>query len=507
MSIATDITRIQNAKTAIKTAIENKGVTVPESTKIDGYSALIDEIETGGGSKNEPITITANGVYTAPNGVGYSPVNVNLQFEGNKFQYFINNHQGDGQPSCYEVFTDFKGTDLSPIVETIDTSECTDFGKSFYGCTNLTSIPLLNTTNGTKFSSMYYNCSKCTTFPSINTSKGTNFSSMHKKCSALRYYPSYDLSNAENTSYMFDECGRIKGDFTFDLPKCTNAQDMFSAEGDITDLEATLTIKNTNKLTTMEGFCQRHGFKEVIIESLPLLESMSYSFSAWSNLPIQYNKLILPDLPSIKEMSCAFKNCTINEQFTIGDFTHCTNLYETFMNFTLGNNIANKEIIIGNLPNVSNLSMSFYNSNFEHIKIGNIEKCTYGSSTFENCKKLKKLEVGSLLDKFKPSYFARGCPLLEEVILENISGGSDWFATDYSLKKLVIKTMETLPTISSNYFASCYHFTGTTDATYNPQGLKDGRIYVPDDKVEELKAATNWSVYADIIVPLSTLVE
>lgn len=32
----------------------------------------------GGGSKNESITITKNGTYTAPNGVGYSPVNVNV---------------------------------------------------------------------------------------------------------------------------------------------------------------------------------------------------------------------------------------------------------------------------------------------------------------------------------------------------------------------------------------------------------------------------------------------
>ena len=67
--------------------------------------------------------------------------------------------------------------------------------------------------------------------------------------------------------------------------------------------------------------------------------------------------------------------------------------------------------------------------------------------------------------------------------------------------------MPTIPVLSSSAFNNCYHFTGTTDADYNPQGLKDGRIYVPDDKVEELKVATNWSVYADIIVPLSTLVE
>ena len=67
--------------------------------------------------------------------------------------------------------------------------------------------------------------------------------------------------------------------------------------------------------------------------------------------------------------------------------------------------------------------------------------------------------------------------------------------------------MDTLPVLNSNAFNNCYHFSGTTDATYNPQGLKDGRIYVPDDKVDELKQAPNWSVYTDIIVPLSTLVE
>ena len=77
----------------------------------------------------------------------------------------------------------------------------------------------------------------------------------------------------------------------------------------------------------------------------------------------------------------------------------------------------------------------------------------------------------------------------------------------YSLTKLIIRNMSNIPPLSSNAFDGCYHFTGTTDATYNPQGLKDGRIYVPDDKVDALKTATNWSVYADIIVPLSTLVE
>ena len=67
--------------------------------------------------------------------------------------------------------------------------------------------------------------------------------------------------------------------------------------------------------------------------------------------------------------------------------------------------------------------------------------------------------------------------------------------------------MTTIPALGSYAFNECYHFTGTSHYFYNPDGLKDGRIYVPDDKVDALKTASGWSTYADIIVPLSTLVE
>ena len=49
MSIQTELTRITNAKAAIKTAIEGKGVTVPDGTMLDGMAELIAGIEAGGG--------------------------------------------------------------------------------------------------------------------------------------------------------------------------------------------------------------------------------------------------------------------------------------------------------------------------------------------------------------------------------------------------------------------------------------------------------------------------
>lgn len=63
MSIASEITRIKNAKTDIATSIANKGVAVPDETKIDDYSALIDSITTGGGGSDvSGVTATADDV-------------------------------------------------------------------------------------------------------------------------------------------------------------------------------------------------------------------------------------------------------------------------------------------------------------------------------------------------------------------------------------------------------------------------------------------------------------
>lgn len=63
MSIATEITRLQNAKSALKSAIENKGVTVPSSTKLDGYASLVNSIPSGGGIEGD--IMNSNSIYAS----------------------------------------------------------------------------------------------------------------------------------------------------------------------------------------------------------------------------------------------------------------------------------------------------------------------------------------------------------------------------------------------------------------------------------------------------------
>lgn len=69
MSVQSEIARLQNAKSAIKTAIEGKGVTVPDGTLMDGMASLIESIEAGGGGGGNIVAGTYTPASTQTNRV------------------------------------------------------------------------------------------------------------------------------------------------------------------------------------------------------------------------------------------------------------------------------------------------------------------------------------------------------------------------------------------------------------------------------------------------------
>ena len=73
MSIQSEITRLESAKSAIAAAIAGKGVTVPDGTMLDGMAALIESIEAGGGGL--PGFKMISGTYTPTENItSYVPV-------------------------------------------------------------------------------------------------------------------------------------------------------------------------------------------------------------------------------------------------------------------------------------------------------------------------------------------------------------------------------------------------------------------------------------------------
>lgn len=139
-----------------------------------------------------------------------------------------------------------------------------------------------------------------------------------------------------------------------------------------------------------------------------------------------------------------------------------------------------------------------------YISYNDTENINNVSSAFCNCTSLKTIPLLNTSNVTTMANMCRNCSLLEKVdisyfFLKDTTYSSGWFENCYSLKTLIIRGVGSKYQLNSNAFTNCYHLTGTVNATYNPNGDKDGYIYVPRSMVDTLKSKTNWATYADQI--------
>ena len=161
MSIQSEITRLQNAKASIKTAIENKGITVPDDALLDEIPALIESIESGG-SATEPYveeTYDSNGNLINANLVGYTKIRdyafhncQNLALTslpsgianiGNYAFYNCQNLALTSLPSGIANIGNYAFYNCQTLALTSLPSEITSIGnEAFHNCQNLALISL-----------------------------------------------------------------------------------------------------------------------------------------------------------------------------------------------------------------------------------------------------------------------------------------------------------------------------------------------------------------------------
>lgn len=159
MSIASEITRLQQAKADIKTAIENKGVTVPSNATLDAYDGYIDDIPSGGGGNWETIArgmIDQTTEFDMPDGI--------ISASQMATNYVMNNRAG------MKSFTIPNGA--------------TSIGVSFFaGCSKLTTIIIPNSVT----SISNYAFQGCTSLVDITFGSGlTTFGqNVFQSCTAL----------------------------------------------------------------------------------------------------------------------------------------------------------------------------------------------------------------------------------------------------------------------------------------------------------------------------------
>lgn len=165
-----------------------------------------------GGATIEPLTISENGTYTAPDGVdGYSPVTVEVKGSGEEL-----------------VITDcdyfyYKGA-RSSLLGKLDTSNCELFRYMFYNNNYVDAqhISKLNLSKGREFSYMFSSCNKLTYVPSLDTSKGIYLQSMFESAIRLETIDGLDLNRANSStsvSRMFAFCSNLTNLYLYNIRK------------------------------------------------------------------------------------------------------------------------------------------------------------------------------------------------------------------------------------------------------------------------------------------------
>lgn len=126
------------------------------------------------------------------------------------------------------------------------------------------------------------------------------------------------------------------------------------------------------------------------------------------------------------------------------------------------------------LPNVRTINGGCFEGCIVLIEINAPKFTTTYSGTFRNCYRL---------------------PMIDLPLLTNVP--AQMFQNNYSLKTVILRKATITTLANTDAFQNCYHFYGTVNATYNPEGLKDGYFYVPSALLTTYQTATNWSTFAD----------
>ena len=152
----------------------------------------------------------------------------------------------------------------------------------------------------------------------------------------------------------------------------------------------------------------------------------------------------------------------------------------------------------------SNATSVRANAFFNYSKLTNINlpnATDIKDSAFMYCSKLVNINIPNIQKIYDSAFYY--CYEFESLYLPRLTNiyGSYVFYACYYLKEILIEQTTSICTLNNtNSFDNCYHILGLTHPTVNPNGLKDGYIYVPASLLSQYKVATNWTKYASQIV-------
>ena len=441
MSLSSEITRLQNAKSALKTSIEAKGVTVSDSTLISGYAALVDEIQTGGGGNEDLINLIERDFKS-----------FNIPYGTTKI--------GD--------YTFYYKRDLTSI--NIPNSVKRIGSEAFYYCEGLTSINIPNSVTSIGYDA-FSGCSALTSINSENEGEAimpdslTSIrSNIFNYCKLIKmvYLPYNGVVNSSYTNRLVDTDYQ---NFIVYVPQEQYGnywKKYYDSRGWILPYPR---IESTNH--TIQYTINSTGSQQVKVinsEALKFVEKITINGTEVENP----------------------KNST--QQLVDGENVIKVWLYDSrITNHKLLYGISVNSVEIQNSVTTIGDSTFYGCEGLTSINIPNSVK-TIGNSVFYYCESLTSISIPNSVTSIGYNTFGY-CRALTNIVIPGsvTSIGYNTFSDCSGLTSITILAT-TPPSLGSSAF----------DYTNNCP------IYVPAESVDAYKTATNWKTYASRIQAIPT---
>ena len=497
MSLIDKLNNIINCKDAIRAAINNKGGVLTESSKLRDYATAIDNLTGGGGSSSSSVDLVkpiyAEQKNPAPNTGHLEKIFFNTKLTTDQVDALIANANLTFTPGSTSVYPMLM-TDTGKIITISDfSSQVGGVGVSAWLIADMNSqiIYYASPAVAAAFSVQAgWTESSFTSFDTgeiaitgelVQEIQGVTVGSQNNLLTDLVYlYSKVDTGEVEivktlsgqyklidtnvnidtgiDTKYTYDFINNINDD----TKEISIIKDIVINTKEDAIINRTVSTYTNNRVNAIRDYAF-YGcdiLKEVSFPKATIIGPYAFAYDS------MLTNIEIPLVTSIGEY--AFYFCSelvnINNMLSITEINEHAFDYCELLKSINGPLV---ETIVG---------PSFTGSGLESVV-------------------LPKLTI-VLQETFAHTYH------LKEADLSNIRAiHAGAFYCCYELVKLFIAQTDKVCTLeNTNAFEECYHILGTVNSTDNPNGLKDGYIYVPASLLSQYKVATNWSTYASQII-------
>ncbi len=293
-------------------------------------------------------------------------------------------------------------TRLTSILDMVNlnTSNVTDMGSMFYGCSSLALLDLsnFNTSKVTDMGSMFYHCSSLSSLDlrNFNTDNVTDMRYMFFGCSSLTSLnlSNFNTSNLTDMGYMFSGCSSLTSlDISnFNTSNVIDMYYIFEGCSSLTSLDlSNFNTSNVPDVSWMFGGCSSLTSLDVSNFNTSKVTNMAGMFSGCSSLAsLDVSKF---NTSNVTDMDCMFSDCNSLTSLEISNFntSKVTNMAGMFSGCS---SLASLDVSKFNTSNVTDMDCMFYDCNsLTSLDVCNFKTSNvmYMSSMFDGCVKLKTI--------------------------------------------------------------------------------------------------------------------